>query len=151
MGGERAGAFHQRMAAPFPRRRTREGRQRGDRHRHRHAQFDFVGRRREQSAPGQSSGQAAAAMDEGERDDGQQDLSRGEPCAAGDLSESAAPEPFRGVEQWLHLPRVRLPEQRAPGAEAARLGRGGREHAAVVPLAGQGGGSGIFWGGLGVC
>ena len=42
------------------------------------------------------------------------------------------PKQVRRAQQRLHVPRVRLPEQRPADAEAARLGDRGREHAAVA-------------------
>ena len=44
------------------------------------------------------------------------------------LSQPAQPDALRRAQQRLHLPRLRLPEQRPPGAQAPRLGRR-RSHA----------------------
>ncbi len=54
-----------------------------------------------------------------------------------DLPEPAEPRALRGVQQFLHLPRVRLPEQRPPGAQTARLGHCGPEHASRLALSRQ--------------
>ena len=56
------------------------------------------------------------------------------------LPQPAQPEEVRRAEQRLHLPRVRLPEQRPADAQAARLGGDRHPHAAGRPQPGQGGG-----------
>src|SRR5262249_47373147 len=43
----------------------------------------------------------------------------------------------RRAEQRLHLPRVRLPEQRPPGAQAAGFRRGRRRRARLIAVAGR--------------
>ena len=68
---------------------------------------------------------------------GGQALRRRHPRADPDLSQSAEPEEVRRAQQRLHLPRIRLSEQRAPDSEAARLRRGRYDHAARSALSRQ--------------
>ncbi|MEI2676410.1 MAG: hypothetical protein V9G29_00250 [Burkholderiaceae bacterium] len=50
-------------------------------------------------------------------------LRRQESRSDSDSSEPAESEPLRRAQQQLHIPRLRVPQQRSPGSDAARLGR----------------------------
>ena len=60
---------------------------------------------------------------------GKKQLAGGHARADSDLSESAESEEVRGAEQRLHVPRIRLSEQRAAGSEDPRLGDCRHDHA----------------------
>ncbi len=66
--------------------------------------------------------QAAHPVDQGRRAGRQADVRGRQPRPDRHLPQPAQPREVRRAEQRLHLPRVRLPEQRPADAQAARLG-----------------------------
>ena len=94
---------------------------RGDRR----AQPGAVGRPAEQPVFARIADKLPIQWTQGGRRVGKQTLiPRRQPRADGHLPQPAQPRALRRAEQRLHLPRVRLPEQRPPDAQAARLGGG---------------------------
>ncbi len=61
-----------------------------------------------------------------------------------DPTEPAESEPLRCAQQLVHLSRVRLSQQRPPGADAARLGGDRSANEAEQPVAREGGGGGLL-------
>ena len=100
-------------------------------------QPDSVGRSREQPGAEENRGQAAHRLERGLHHRRRSPILREGSRADCDLSQPAQSQAVRGAQQQLYVPGIRVSQQRPPGADAARLGRGRSENAPRHGLAGQ--------------
>src|SRR5439155_17783484 len=101
------------LAPTIPRRRAREERLGHHRRRHLLEHPGALGRSRQQHAAGEDREPTADPLGCARRAHTGSELSRGPLRSGVDLPESTEPESLRRREQWFHVSRIRLPEQRA--------------------------------------